>query len=81
MSLREESNDRREFDSTKQSLEITLNLSGLLRRPSGTPRNDVFNLILFILQTLDQIHNLFFGFFFIAGGVADVLFIDRAVRH
>jgi hypothetical protein len=40
MSLRGESNDRSEFDSTKQSHEIELNLNGLLRRPSGTPRND-----------------------------------------
>jgi hypothetical protein len=29
------------MNSTKQSIEITLNLNGLLRGPSGTPRNDM----------------------------------------
>ncbi len=39
-------------------------------------------LILSLLLQLDnQILDLFFGFFFIAGGVTDVLFIDGAVRH
>ncbi|MFI5201085.1 MAG: hypothetical protein ACHQNE_01700 [Candidatus Kapaibacterium sp.] len=32
MSLRGKSNDRREFDLTKQSVEIHLSLNGLLRR-------------------------------------------------
>jgi hypothetical protein len=32
MSLRGESNDQREFDSTKQSPKITLYVNGLLRR-------------------------------------------------
>ena len=31
--------------ATKQSIEIQLNLNGLLRRPSGTPRNDVIEII------------------------------------
>ncbi|MFI5200768.1 MAG: 1,2-phenylacetyl-CoA epoxidase subunit PaaD [Candidatus Kapaibacterium sp.] len=39
-SLRGESNDRRELDSTKQSVEIQQELKGLLRHPSGVPRND-----------------------------------------
>ncbi len=41
LSLRGESNDRREFDSTKQSRESKHNLKGLLRRSYVAPRNDV----------------------------------------
>ncbi len=36
-SLRGESNDQREFDSTKQSVEIQLDLNGLLRRNCSAP--------------------------------------------
>jgi hypothetical protein len=43
MSLRGESNDRREFDSTKQSVEITLNLNGLLRRNHSASLRDSFS--------------------------------------
>jgi ring-1,2-phenylacetyl-CoA epoxidase subunit PaaD len=39
-SLRGESNDRRELDSTKQSVEIQQNVNGLLRRSFVAPRND-----------------------------------------
>ncbi len=41
MSLRGERIDRREIRSTKQSRESKRNFNGLLRRPFGTPRNDV----------------------------------------
>jgi hypothetical protein len=42
MSLRGEFHDRREWNSTKQSLQTKLNLNGLLRRSFVAPRNDDF---------------------------------------
>jgi hypothetical protein len=49
MSLRGESNDQREFDSTKQSVEILLDHMRLLRQSLVTPRNDM-------LRTLKMSH-------------------------
>ncbi len=43
MSLRGESHDRRECDSTKQSVEFTLNLDGLLRRNHSASLRDSFS--------------------------------------
>lgn len=66
MSLRGESNDRWEFDSTKQSVECKLKLKGLLRRKllrfalQFPPRNDVVKLLMRYFTSFDEIHKYIF---------------------